>query len=597
MDDNQVLSEEQVMNGFHAFLVSALRHAKVERLLDDELLASAEADLMICGPALCLYFAALRSNTNPPGVPLPRSRGSNEPQKRLTAATCPPSFGPFFELWARAVPRIQSLAPEHTYDLASIICGKAPVTLPTEIPSPFPESPTPEQAALAKVHAIAADLRAVAIEISQRRTFQLRYQEDLQAALNLGDPTNPGGPRGTPATAKFVPPPGYEEAAASPPPPPPMNGKQHDDIEYGPVSPPLKSPSYGYSLNVPGSPSSPPPSRAHSRQSSTERRYAALPPLPPGSSDQGEETFVGGFALSGSPRSPVGIGGGFGSMPPASPGPNGWAPLKVNLPQRASTPVPVRIATPHGHRPTQSATLAVPGPSSVSARPASPSLLTPNDPSITIIRETLYAGLADALSESPRLLDLLDTDPPRAYFAAVALAILNVSLTSVTPSGSIRAVLGQELTLDTCPPPLRPLMAEFAAIGENTKEIAQEDNRRAMYLAERGRDIPEPRIDRLKRTLQTGVAVQRQEERAVRRATRREQRERGRSPHPRGTHVNDGGGDDISSGSSDEGRQSPSSSTVRFANRINELALRMTSLPAFRERQQEVFAILKSVRE
>ncbi|KAF8720417.1 hypothetical protein RHS02_09010, partial [Rhizoctonia solani] len=144
MDDNQQLSEEQVMNGFHAFLVSALRHAKVERLLDDELLASAEADLMICGPALCLYFAALRSNTNPPGVPLPRPRGSDEPQKRLTAITCPPGFLPFFELWARAVPKIQSLAPEHTYDLASIICGKAPVTLPADIPSPFPESPTAE---------------------------------------------------------------------------------------------------------------------------------------------------------------------------------------------------------------------------------------------------------------------------------------------------------------------------------------------------------------------------------------------------------------------------------------------------------------------
>jgi hypothetical protein len=111
-----------------------------------------------------------------------------------------------------------------------------------------------------------------------------------------------------------------------------------------------------------------------------------------------------------------------------------------------------------------------------------------------------------------------------------------------------------------------------------------------MYLAERGHDIPEPRIDRLKRTLKTGVAAQRQEERAARRATRRE-RERGRSPHSRGTAS-----EDVSSGSSDEGRQSPSSSTVRFANRVNELALRMTSLPAFRERQQEVFSILKSVR-
>lgn len=56
MADSQVLTEEQVMNGFHAFLVSALRHAKAERLLTDELLASAEADLMICGECLLVAF-------------------------------------------------------------------------------------------------------------------------------------------------------------------------------------------------------------------------------------------------------------------------------------------------------------------------------------------------------------------------------------------------------------------------------------------------------------------------------------------------------------------------------------------------------------
>ncbi|KAF8595738.1 hypothetical protein BDV93DRAFT_456195 [Ceratobasidium sp. AG-I] len=428
MADTQVLTEEQVMNGFHAFLVSALRHAKAERLLTDELLASAEADLMICGPALCLYFAALRSNTNPPGVPLPRPRGSDEPQKRLSAATCPPGFLPFFELWARAVPRIQSLAPEHTFDLASIICNKAPVTLPADLPSPFPDSPSGDQTILAKVHAIAADLRAVAIEISQRRSFQLRYTEDLQAALNLGDPTSPAGPRRTPATATFVAPPGYDEG------------------------------------------------------------------------------------------------------PPAAP-----------------TPPP----------------LSVPGSSRVPARPASPSLLTASDPSIVIIRETLYAGLGDAISEAPTLKQLLVSDPPRAYFASVALAILNVSLTSITPRGSVRAVLGQELTLEDCPPPLRPLMMELAGIGESARELSEEDDKRAMHLAERGLDIPEPRIDRLKRTLQTGVAGQREEE---------------HDPSD-----------------SDEGRRSPSSTTVRFANRINELALRMTALPAFRERQQEVFSILQGV--
>ncbi|KAH7342166.1 hypothetical protein B0J17DRAFT_704622 [Rhizoctonia solani] len=588
MDDNQQLNEEQVMNGFHAFLVSALRHAKVERLLDDDLLASAEADLMICGPALCLYFAALRSNTNPPGVPLPRPRGSNEPQKRLTAATCPPGFLPFFELWARAVPKIQSLAPEHTYDLASIICGKAPITLPTELPSPFPESPSGEQTILARVHAIAADLRAVAIEISQRRSFQVRYQEDLQAALNLGDPTSPGGPRMAPATATFVPPPGYEEASATSPNYAQLSGKKGDDFGYS-STPTSKAPAYGLTLDVPASP---PPSRGHSRQSSTERRYAALPPLPDGAPGPGEEPFVGGFAPPGSPRSPIGGGGGLGS-PHGGAAPGGWAPLRV--PQRSSTPTPARAATQHGHRATQSAQLPVPGSSSIPPRPASPSLLTANDPAINIIRETLYAGIADALSEAPGLLDMLDQDPQRTYFAAVGLAILNVSLTSVTPRGSIRAVLGQELTLDACPPPLRPLMTEFAAIGEHAKEIAEEDDRRAMHLAERGLDIPEPRLDRLKRTLQTGVAAQRQEERAIRRNTRRQPRERdrGRSTQSRGQEAN--GGEDTS-GSSDEGRQSPSSSTVRFANQVNELALRMTSLPTFRQRQQEVFSILKGVR-
>ncbi|KAJ1307152.1 hypothetical protein OPQ81_001269 [Rhizoctonia solani] len=590
MDDNQQLSEEQVINGFHAFLVSALRHAKVERLLDDQLLASAEADLMICGPALCLYFAALRSNTNPPGVPLPRPRGSNESQKRLTATTCPPGFLPFFELWARAVPKIQALAPEHTYDLASIICGKAPVTLPAELPSPFPESPSAEQTILAKVHAIAADLRAVAIEISQRRSFQLRYQEDLQSALNLGDPTSPGGPRPAPATATFVPPPGYDEVSATSPNSAYSGAKKADNSGYSPI-PSSKAPAYGYTLDVSGSPSSRPSSRGHSRENSTERRYAALPPLPDGAPGPGEEPFIGGFAPPGSPRSPIGGGGGFGS-PHDGPGPGGWAPLRV--PQRSSTPASVRTGTPHGHRATQSAQLTVPGCSSIPPRPASPSLLTANDPAILIIRETLYAGLADALSEAPALLDLLDKDPPRAYFAAVGLAILNVSLTSITPRGSIRAILGQELTLEACPPPLRPLMAEFAAIGESAKEIAEEDNRRAMYLAERGMDIPEPRIDRLKRTLQTGVAVQRQEEHATRRNTRRlaRERERGRSSLRQEEEAN-GGGD--TSGSSDEGRQSPSSSTVRFANRVNELALRMTSLPTFKQRQQEVFTILKGI--
>ena len=43
------LSEEFVQQCFHSYLKSSLTHAKVEGLLDENALASAEADLMITG--------------------------------------------------------------------------------------------------------------------------------------------------------------------------------------------------------------------------------------------------------------------------------------------------------------------------------------------------------------------------------------------------------------------------------------------------------------------------------------------------------------------------------------------------------------------
>ena len=44
-----LLSEEYVQNCFHSYLKSALTQAKAERLLDTEVLSSAEGDLMITG--------------------------------------------------------------------------------------------------------------------------------------------------------------------------------------------------------------------------------------------------------------------------------------------------------------------------------------------------------------------------------------------------------------------------------------------------------------------------------------------------------------------------------------------------------------------
>lgn len=44
-----ILPEKLVQDSFHSYLRSSLSQAKAERLLDEDLLSSAEADLMITG--------------------------------------------------------------------------------------------------------------------------------------------------------------------------------------------------------------------------------------------------------------------------------------------------------------------------------------------------------------------------------------------------------------------------------------------------------------------------------------------------------------------------------------------------------------------
>ena len=48
-NDDGPLGEEYVQDAFHSYLKSSLAQAKAERLLDVEVLSSAEGDLMITG--------------------------------------------------------------------------------------------------------------------------------------------------------------------------------------------------------------------------------------------------------------------------------------------------------------------------------------------------------------------------------------------------------------------------------------------------------------------------------------------------------------------------------------------------------------------
>lgn len=455
------LSEEYIQDAFHSYLKSSLTQAKIERLLDPELLSSAESDLMISGPALCLYFAALRCTTNPPSVPLPRSNkgGANpnaQPPLDLSIENCPPQFISFLKVWGKSVPAIQSLTPEYQHDLARVICGLSPLQSPPE-PS---------------LHGIAADLRAVAIEISQRRSFQDRYAGDLQAALDAG---GSGGEERNRKTS-FVPPPSYEASS--------------------PAASPIPSPSFS-------TPSLPNPydSAPGSGNAQTHTRTSSNPFLSP-------------------PHSPT-----------------------------------------RTHSRTSSASSNGMGPPSPSSVSSTSSAYLNTTPAISLIRETLYASLADVLSTpavARSIIPLLNENPTRAYFASVSLAILAVSTIAINPhTGSVSGVMGHELTLAECPRDLKPFMMELAAIGREAREVAEEDDQRAIQCVSQGRPPPTPILDRTKQVLMGGVGSERDsvDETEGRRA-------------------------------SVEGR------AVQFANRINGLSLGMTRLRAFRERQDEVFKVL-----
>ncbi|KAJ8517236.1 hypothetical protein ONZ45_g5567 [Pleurotus djamor] len=426
------LSEQFIQDSFHSYLKSSLTQAKLERLLDADVLSSAEGDLMITGPALCLYFAALRCTTDPPSVPLPRTAKHSQPMD-LSANNCPPAFIGFLRLWSNVVQPIQSLPPEQQHDLARIICGLEPVS----------------QSASPSIHGIAADLRAVAIEISQRRSFQDRYASDLQAALDSGA----GSSSPSAHKASFVPPPSYDVA-------------------------------------------SPPPSPRRSRDS--------VPPLPP--------------------RSPRHAN-------------NNTLPL----------PDPSLLS------PTAST-------SSFSSSSSKQTIFTPETPAIEMIRETLYAALADVLETYPTLRALLKRDPPRAYFASVGFAILYTATKAVTPDGEgIVGVLGNVLTPSDCPTELRPFMNELLGIGKQAKTMGEEDDELAIKFAAEGKEIPDtPRVERARKMLEEGVGW----------STR---------------------------SSADMSRRSVEGRAVAFVNRVNALALGMTRLSAFRERQDFVFKVLAGI--
>ncbi|KAH8977924.1 hypothetical protein EDB86DRAFT_2763912, partial [Lactarius hatsudake] len=194
----------------------------------------------------------------------------------------------------------------------------------------------------------------------------------------------------------------------------------------------------------------------------------------------------------------------------------------------------------------------------------SPTIAGPTSPAIELICKALYAALADVFASMPHFHEQLTHNPPHAYYSSVALPILAVSARSVATDGedggAVWLVRGTRLTVGEFLEPLRLSMRGFIVVGVEAAPIEEEDTA-VIVLAQEGRAVPVLRIERAWLVLERGVGYDIRE------------------------------GEERDSG----GRWSAEGPAIAFANRVNALALSMTRLPQFRERQAEVFRLLAAV--
>lgn len=191
------------------------------------------------------------------------------------------------------------------------------------------------------------------------------------------------------------------------------------------------------------------------------------------------------------------------------------------------------------------------------------------------IRETLFSALADVLSSSSALLarlQLSDAEKPRAFFAALALAVLLVCTTRVdlAPPPRVKVLsfsrsdMPPILDLEHCPAHLRPLLQGLFGIAALARQTTEADDRAAIERAMNDEpDVPSS-IDRLRQ------------------------------------HFLDESSVLLCVASRTGSRMALTASRLpndlqRLANAINEAALGISALPDFVARQAYVFDILSGV--
>ncbi|PVF95856.1 hypothetical protein CPB86DRAFT_559037 [Serendipita vermifera] len=176
---------------------------------------------------------------------------------------------------------------------------------------------------------------------------------------------------------------------------------------------------------------------------------------------------------------------------------------------------------------------------------------TTSNGDVDTVRETMYAAIADSLV-TQNLRQVMLKDPHRAYFSAVSLAILNVSVTlqpQSTDSPNLVTMMGRTIRISDLPGAYKTCVAELATIGREARKLHEEDDERAIAYVARGKPLPEPRIGRVRKLLERGVGYV------------------GADGRVRGTSSSGGG-----TGRSRE-----------FSNKINALSVELMKLAAFQE--------------
>lgn len=421
MDSLNKVSEGHVIEAFHVLARQSLSDARSDGLIDEAFVQEATAEeLQVVGPALTLLFAAWKTVSHPPCVEVPAS--SANPAFSLSISTCPSTLLPLFRRWQRCVPLVQKLSTEQAHDVARLLCDLEPQT-------------SPVSTLMVK---LAADLKALALQISQRRTFMERFTRDLEAALHREMPTTQQQTCVVPATDTAI---------------------RSEEIPLG--------------------------------------LETAAPALPARYNDS-------------------------------------------NVAYIASC-----------------------RPQPESAHPNIPE--TQNEDMIAV-RETLYAVLADVLSQSSTLGRLLKEDPARGYFTAVALAVIEAAMNSLTPDGQRVQIVslgrGRPTSFGVldAPPAYRVFVRGIVGLGAVLKDLQEKDNARAIELATSGQEdnVSLTRMEMLKAELEDGP--------------------------PDSDSVHDS-----------ELQSLREAAELRaVSNQVNRMALAVNSLPGFRDRVG-VFAVLQGV--